>query len=420
LDINSLGSVLAGVTRQGSDQVVVHFQQPAVPYFYYLADQLPIVPQHIWSGLADPVRYLDRDPVGTGAYRVQKCGPQNITYTANPQYWQPGLPKVRTVQYPAFTSNLPANNYLATGKAQWGGQFIPDIEAAFASKSPDHHYWFPPVANVALFPNLRTAALGDVQVRRALAYATDRQNASLVGEYGYEPPASQTGIVTPTFADWLDPAVQAQDTYRYDPVQAGRILEADGYRRGSDGIYAKDGHPLSFTVINQGGYSDWVAALQILQQGLRTAGIRLTVANLSANDYYDKLFNGNFDLAYYAETGGPAPYYELRQWLYSGNTAPIGQPAATNVERYVDPATDALLNSYGATTDPGEQRRITAELQQVMLRDVPVIPVTQSVNWYQYNTCCFTGWVTPQDPYALPSAGQFPDLGQVLLHLRPK
>ena len=61
--------------------------------------------------------------------------------------------------YPAFTSNDPANNYLATGQAQWGSQFIPNIDAFYAKKSPDHHYWFPPFANVSLFPNLKNALL---------------------------------------------------------------------------------------------------------------------------------------------------------------------------------------------------------------------------------------------------------------------
>jgi peptide/nickel transport system substrate-binding protein len=55
-----------------------------------------------------------------------------------------------------------------------------------------------------------------------------------------------------------------------------------------------------------------------------------------------------------------------------------------------------------------------------MVNDVPVIPVTESVDWYQYNTKDLTGWVTTQDKYALPSAFEHPDWGVVLLHLRPK
>ena len=73
--------------------------------------------------------------------------------TANKNYWQPGLPKVAKVLYPAFTSNDPANNYLATGQAQWGSQFIPNIEAFYADEEPEHHhYWFPPIAQRLAVP----------------------------------------------------------------------------------------------------------------------------------------------------------------------------------------------------------------------------------------------------------------------------
>src|ERR1700735_704320 len=106
LDVNAVWSVLSSVTQQGN-QVVMTFKSAAVPYFYYIADQVPIVPQAIWSKLANPVTYNDSDPVGTGAYKVSPCTPENITYVANTHYWQPGLPKIAKVNYPAFTSNDP-------------------------------------------------------------------------------------------------------------------------------------------------------------------------------------------------------------------------------------------------------------------------------------------------------------------------
>ncbi|MBV9381240.1 MAG: hypothetical protein JO242_11275, partial [Streptosporangiaceae bacterium] len=49
LDINSVWSVLSSVTQSGASQVVMTFKAPSVPYFYYIGDQVPIVPEHIWS-----------------------------------------------------------------------------------------------------------------------------------------------------------------------------------------------------------------------------------------------------------------------------------------------------------------------------------------------------------------------------------
>ena len=59
------------------------------------------------------------------------------------------------------------------------------------------------------------------------------------------------------------------------------------------------------------------------------------------------------------------------------------------------------------------------QLQQIVLSDVPFIPITGAVAWFQYNTSSFTGWPTPSNPYAIPAAYAYPDMGQVLLHLAP-
>ena len=419
LDLNSVWSVLSSVTQQGN-KVVMTFKNAAVPYFYYIADQTPIVPQHVWSTIANPVSYADANPVGTGAFTVNPCSQQNITYVANPHYWQPGEPKLAKVLYPAFTSNDPANTYLATGQAQWGSQFIPNIESFYTSKSPDNHYWFPPIANVTLIPNLTVPGLNNAAVRQAMAYAIDRNRVSQIGEYGYEPPANQTGIVTPTFSSWQDTSAASQYDYTYNPAKAKQILTSAGFKMGSNGIFASpSGKPLSFTVINIGGYSDWVASMQVIQQDLKAVGIQLTTDNLSQNDFLSRLYNGDYQLAYNNQQGGPSPYYEYRQWLYSANSAPIGKQAASNWERYSNPATDALINRYATTTSQAQQQQIVDQLQQVLLKDVPFIPVTEEVAWYQYNTAKFSGWVTQSNPYAVPAAYFYPDMGQVLLHLAP-
>jgi peptide/nickel transport system substrate-binding protein len=422
LDLNAVWSVLSSVTQKGSDQVVMQFKQPAVTYFYYIADQIGIVPQHIWSTIADPVKYPDTNPVGTGAYVVKPCTPQNITYKANPHYYQAGLPKVKTINYPAFTSNDTANTYLANGQAQWGSQFIPSIQKFYLSKSPNYHYWFPPVANVTLFINLKNPILSNVAVRQAMAYAINRQQASQIGEYGYEPPSNQTGIVTPTFSNWEDTSQASKfgNAYSYNPSHAISILKAAGYTKGSDGIMQKNGQKLSFSITNNGGFSDWVAAVNVIQSDLKAIGIQVTPKNLAAPAYQAAMYNGNYQLGYYAETGGPTPYYELRQWLFSGNSAPIGQPAGSNFERYSNSKTDALINEYPKTTSTAEEHSIVNQLQQVMLQDVPVIPITEQVDWFQYDTGTFNGWVTKSDPYAQPAAYNYPDWGQQMLHLSPK
>ena len=133
------------------------------------------------------------------------------------------------------------------------------------------------------------------------------------------------------------------------------------------------------------------------------------------------MFNGHYQLAYVEQyTFGPGAYYELNNWLNSANTAPIGKQAASNYERYSNSATDALLNQYATTTNTATQQTILNQLQQVMLTQVPFIPVVEGVDWYQYDTGSFSGWPTSSNPYAQPPVWAFPDNEQVLLHLSPK
>jgi peptide/nickel transport system substrate-binding protein len=418
LDLQAVWAVLKSVTRNGS-KVTFKFKTAAAPYFYYVAGQTPIVPQHLWKSVKNPVNFKDPHPVGSGPFTLNSCSPQVMKYTKNHRYWQKGKPKIDTVYYPAYTSNDPANQDLASGKAQWGSQFIPSIKAFYLSKSKDNHYWFPPLTNVSVFINLKNPILKSVAIRRAMAYAIDRSRVSKIGEYGYEPASNQTGIVTPTFKSWLNKKLA--NKFTYSPAKAKSILKKAGYKFSNGVFHTKSGKPLSFTMINIGGYSDWVASAQIVIQNLKAIGIKVTASNLSSTTYDSNVYAGKFDLAYDGnESGGPAPYYELRQELYSKNSAPIGQTASSNWERYYNKKVDSLIEAYAATTSLAKQHAIINQLQAAMVRDVPIIPITEGVDWYQYNTKSLAGWVTQKNPYAKPAAFEVPDWGVLLLHLRPK
>jgi len=426
LDLQSVWSVLSGVSKQGSDQVVMSFQSPSAPSFYYIAGQQPIVPQHIWSQIKDPVSENDAVPIGTGPFLVAQggCTPQNIAYTRNPHYWQPGLPYLDKVNYPAFTDNDPANQYLATGQAQWGGQFIPNIDTYWVNKDKaNRHYWFPPIQNVNLFMNLTVKPLDNKLVRQALAFGIDRGKVSKIGEYGYQPAGNQTGVVTPTFNDWYDSNQAAKYNYKFDPAKAQSLLQQAGFTKGSDGIFKdSSGKRLSFTVISISGYTDWTASLQVVADNLKQAGVEVKEQDFSHDDYFNKLFTGDFQLGYgsLSTSPGPNPFYELRNTLYSQTTAPLGQTASGDYGRFNDATTDKLIEQFTATTDSAEQHKIMKQIEGIVLEQVPVIPVTESVSWYQYDTKVFAGWPTKDDPYAAPAPWNIPDWEQVMLRVHKK
>ena len=417
LDLYALwtGAGLQSVTAS-ANQVTMTFSQAAETYFFNFANQVGIVPKHIFAtgdAAAHPDTWADPNPVGTGPYTVSPCTPNNIQFVANPTYWQAGKPYIQKVEYPAYLDNGPANLDLASGKAQWGSQFIPNIKQFYLSKSGDNNTWSPPVTNVAIFPNLDPShkATSNLAVRQAIASAVDRAQISAIGEGGQQPAANQTGVVLPTFNKYYDSAAVATAGYdKPNPAKATQLLATAGY---------SPANPLKLTIITITGYTDWDASLAVIKQELAAIGIELTVDDLAQQTFDDRLYNGDYDLAYYGEPGGPSPYYELRQILHSKNSAPLGQQANSNYERYDNPAVDALFEQYPSADDAG-QVAIIKQVAAAMLKDLPIIPTTESVDWFQYNTKDIGGWPTKDDPYAQPSAFNVPDVGQVLLHLYAK
>jgi peptide/nickel transport system substrate-binding protein len=425
IDLNALwandGGPLTNVALKGTNQVVFTFKAPAQPYFYFVADLTPIVPQHIWSTLNQSKlsTYSDSHPVGTGPYVMSSCSGQNIKYLRNPHYWQSTashpVPQVAEVDYPAYLSNTPGNLALSTGQGNWGGQYVPNIQSFYIAHDPTHrHYWFPPVGNVSLVPNLTNPLLGQLAVREALAYAINKPNVARLGESGYQQPANQTGVITPTFQSWADTSLPQPS---YDPAKAEQLLKSAGFTKGSNGIYQKGGAPLSFTIKTISGYSDWDSSLQVITQELKAVGIAVTVQDENSGPYGTDLASGHFQLAYAGSGGlgpvpGPSPYYELRGALFSGS---IG---SYNFSRYKSASTDALFNQYAGASH-AQQVQIMHQIQQVMVKDMPFIPVTEGVDWFQYDTSHIGGWPNASNPYAQPSPYSTPDNAVLLTHLYP-
>jgi len=428
LDLNAIwaphGGPLTSVAVKGSNQVVFTFNTSAQTYFYYVAYLTPIIPQHIWGSLnqAKLASYADNSPVGTGPYRMANCTQSNVKYLRNTSYWQnkPGhpVPQIEEVDYPSFLGNNQTNLFLIQGQAQWGAQPIPNIYTTYVAKDPTHrHVWFPPILNVSLVPNLNNPLLSNLAVRKAMAMAINRKEVSVRGETNYEPPATQTGIIVPTYKQFYDSAL---NTVNYNVSKADQILQAAGFHKGSGGIYQNaKGQQLSFTLKTISGYTDWDASLVVISQELMTAGIKVTVQDENSGPYTTDLQSGNFQLAYAGSGGpyvlpGPTPYYELRGMLFSGD---IG---STNYSRYKSASTDRLFREYAAATSVKQQIQIIDQVEKVMVDDIPFIPVTEGVVWYTYDDSQIGGWPTQPDPYAQPNIySPLEDNGVILNHLYP-
>ena len=408
-DYLGLDSSIKSVTAVDPETVQVTLTSPNSSILWSLAGQVWIVSKHIWSGVGDPTKYTDANPVGTGPYIFKSFTPQLIDLVKNPNFWQPGKPIVPELKYPAYNDNVTNETDMDKDKTDWNGVFPQHIKD-FTNHSYNH-YSFPPSDPLMLFLNLSRSPLDQLPVRQAINLAIDRSKIDTLGELGFEPPANPTGLILPADKQFLDPTY-TNASFSVNTAQALQILANAGYSKGSDGIMVgPGGKKLSFTASGVTGYTDWDTDYQIIAQDLKQIGIQLTPKDSDASAVAQDIQNGNFDMAIYYETPGPTPYYIYNQVLASGN---IG---TSNYERWNDPASDALLNQYNGTTDLTQQKQAMYGIEKIMVDKLPVIFLQNEPYWYEYNTLKYVGWPDQGNMYAEPSPFAYPDDEMVLLHL---
>jgi peptide/nickel transport system substrate-binding protein len=199
-----------------------------------------------------------------------------------------------------------------------------------------------------------------------------------------------------------------------------QVLNSAGFKKGPDGIYTDpSGKKLSFNLNVVSGWSDWVTDCQIVASELKSIGIQANVNAISYSSFFNALQTGTFDTSLYTINGGPTPFYIFQTVLSKDRSAPVGQLAVSNFERWIDPTTQNLLVQYASTTDRATQQQALNSLQEIMVNQIPVIPMVYGAFWFEYNTQNFTGWPDQSNPYAVGAPWQFPDAAVVLLHLKP-
>jgi peptide/nickel transport system substrate-binding protein len=419
-DQSSLWSVIQSVTAPDDHTVVVTLKKPDAPLLWYLAGQTYIVPEHAWAHAGDPTKFVNSNPIGTGPFKLKTFSPQLIVYDKNMNYWEPGKPQVSEVRYPAYDSNTSLELDLDRGNLDWVGMFASNINQTYVSRDSQHnHYWFSPGNIVALYLNLTRAPFNNVNVRKAISLALDREQMSRVAEDGYEPVANPTGLILPNQQSYLSPAYKSL-SFQQNVAQAQQLLQRAGYKKDARGIYADaSGKELSFSLNVISGWSDWVTMCQVAASNLATVGIKANVNAIAQNAFTTDLQTGNYDVSIYSVSGGPTPYYSYENLLDSKRAAPVGQTALTNFERWSDTGTDTLLRQYESTTDQNIQKQAIYGLQNVMVDQVPVVPLVYGVNWYEYNTRNFSGWPDQNNQYAVPSPWTGPDNGLIAASLKP-
>ncbi len=403
---------LASVKAAGPHKVVFTFKSTNVPFASYTLN-IPIVPQHQWASLGDPSKATMTSPIGTGPYTLGSFSAQDYKYVANDKYWG-GVPPIKTLDFPAYSGNNAGDMALASGKVDWAGMFLPNIQGIFVNKDTQHnHYYYPPGNVVMLYTNLKDPILSQLPVRQAMSLAIDRNKLANEGEYGYTKPASALGLILPNNQAWVDPALKSKVNLSYNPAQAMKVLEKAGYKKNSQGIFAKNGKPLSFSLQVVAGWTDWDTDAGLIQQELKAVGINVNVEQEAFSAYNNNLSGTkkSYQLAISWTNTGPSPYFLFQNMLWSkGNY---------NVEQLSNKTVDNALVSFSQTTNPGQQKQDLYKVENYMLNQVPSIPLFYGPVWYEYRTMNYTGFPTAANPWINPSPYTNYANAIVVMHLHP-
>ncbi|WEG14735.1 ABC transporter substrate-binding protein [Pullulanibacillus sp. KACC 23026] len=422
LDSHGLWTTLESVTANGNT-VDIKFSKPDTPAFTYI-NQIPIVPEHIWSKVDDPVQYTNipadgKTPVATGAFELQKFTPYQYTLVPYKGYWQADKIHESQLIFPALNGADTVDMNLSQGKYDWTQAYVPDVQKTYIDKDPkNNHYWYAQSAASNIVMNLNEKPFNNVKFRQAMEYAIDTKELSAKGENGYDAPADRSGLHLPGQNDYLDQSLEAK--YGYNTPSSDKalsLLKSIGYKKNSSGkLIGPDGKQVAFSIEVPTGWTDWITCTKLIKNQLAKIGIDLTVKTPEVAAWSKDLGTGSFDMSFTTGLNLYDPWFYYNLYLNSSNAHSGDKNAAGNYEGWKDPKTDQLLDQYKSVTSDADKKKIIQQLEAIMYEQVPLIPLFYNANWNQYSTKKFVGWPDAKNPYATPTFAM-PDVEMIMTHL---
>ncbi|MGW4527298.1 ABC transporter substrate-binding protein [Amycolatopsis sp. NPDC004378] len=314
----------------------------------FLARNVGGVPIACAKGLADR-KLLAKGEAGTGMFTVSESVPNDHytftrrkDYTWGPGDWkaEPGLPEKIVVRVVPNTTT--ATNLLLSGELNAAQIIGPDRQRLDARKL-FHADYTAPIGEV--FYNQADGRPGqDEAVRRALTQALDLPQLGKVLTSGAGKPSR--GMVT------NEPAMCPGDSVTgnlpaHDLASAASGLDAAGWKKGADGVRAKDGKKLSLTVLYGTQLGPTMApTAELVQQQWKSLGAEVTLKAVDSPGLSQVLFGtGEWEVSL-----GPVGFTLPSQLVpfVSGPAAPNG----TNFAHIANPGYDQAAQR--AASKPGE------------------------------------------------------------------
>lgn len=342
--------------------VVVTLEYPWAPFAADLAGPgLSILPRHVYQDGDWKAHPANDRPVGTGPFKFGRwLDADTLALDANEDYFRSG-PYVEGVVFTVVPAEA-VSGRLLRGEADYSVVRPADVDFE-RPPPPLVAHTLPSSSRYYLAFNLRRAPFNDVRVRRAMAMAVDRIEVVSRALRGVGAPA--IGWYTPD-VEWAYNGLARVP--EFDVSQARRLLAAAGFARGA-GLAAT-------LVVPNSPHMRAIAG--VLRSQFARVGITVDVAAVPTSEWVRRtLTEHDFDLAVVAGQQGPDPDQLRRRFLASTETgAYIGYDAAEFRE---------AVDRGARMVSVADRAAAYYRAQEIMARDVPIIPLAESVKVVVHN-----------------------------------
>jgi peptide/nickel transport system substrate-binding protein len=359
-----------------------------------------ILPRHVWEPVAtdyDAATTFDPggDVPGSGPFIVTEFNKgRSVVMEVNPNFygWEGGDPPYQRIVYQLFENpdamvaaiqqnQLDAIHGFPASSAD-ALEADPNIEVVSGSQGG-----FEEIAiNGGEAEGQPHPALLDVNVRRAMAHAIDKE--AVVEDLWFDLAEPLDVISVSADPKWM-PEIPEADRLVYDPIRANQILDEGGYLDSdNDGIREMpDGtNPIVIThAVNTD--SDLAGPIGDLMVGwMAEIGIGVQLEAYDQDALFGVIVDGTYDTFYW----GWVPFVDPDPMLSYFTEAELGN---WNDANWFDTEFDALYEEQNQELD--EERRVESvhEMLRIFHESAVYIPITLSPDLQAYRTDTFEGWV---------------------------
>jgi peptide/nickel transport system substrate-binding protein len=385
-------SSIKDITCNGPYVAIIHLIKPYAPFLQTIFGpngNAPILPEHILA------KYLDDKgsqnsapynamPIGSGPFKVVSWERgTGVRMIANPNYFL-GKPKLSEVDFSVAPDANTLITQVQTHAVDMLARGEPSDWPRYAALAEDAANGLRVIqVNSFLYThidfNTQDPILSDIQVRRALAHATNRSEilAKIFHGVVYPSDSPEHPILSWGYTN---------DTvhYAYDPAQARKMLDDDGWVVGPGGIRVKNGRRLEFNLSTITESQIYKSIEALVQREWHEVGVQANIKNYPTSQMYANgrdgiLEGGHYDVAIYSWTGAADPDLDP---VYSANDmAPRGQ----NIPLWNNAKATAALADALATMDQTKRKADYVVFQQELAKDVPTIILGFRKEPYLYN-----------------------------------